>query len=306
MSRLVTIDCDYVMPQLAASFLREEQGEVAFIEANTSLALPRLLAALKRERFAPEQVKFIIVTHVHLDHAGGASALMEACPNATLLAHPRAARHLIDPTKLVASATQVYGEELFSKLYGVISSIPAARVRSMEDGSSVMLGSAELKFLHTRGHANHHMVVHDLKSSVVFTGDTFGLVYPALQRGKRFAYPSTSPTDFDGAAAIESIRRVEALKPRSVLLTHFGMFDDVGVIADQLVRWLEFSSGLVAEGKKSGDALGTLEQRFKWNLEKEVDLAAARSDLTLTDEDRKLIRFDLELNAQGLAIAATK
>lgn len=91
-----------------------------------------------------------------------------------------------------------------------------------------------------------------------------------------------------------------------MLLTHFGMFDDVGVIADQLVRWLEFSSGLVAEGKKSGDALGTLEQRFKWNLEQEVDLAASRSDLALTAEDRKLIRFDLELNAQGLAIAATR
>jgi glyoxylase-like metal-dependent hydrolase (beta-lactamase superfamily II) len=106
MSRTVTIDCDYVMPQLAASFLREEKGEVAFIEANTSIALPKLLAALKRERFSPEQVKYVIVTHVHLDHAGGASALMEACPNATLLAHPRAARHLIDPTRLVASAKQ--------------------------------------------------------------------------------------------------------------------------------------------------------------------------------------------------------
>jgi hypothetical protein len=141
---------------------------------------------------------------------------------------------------------------------------------------------------------------------MVFTGDTFGLVYPALQRGHRFAYPSTSPTDFDGEAAIASVRRIEALKPRSVLLTHFGMFDDVKVIGDQLVQWLEFSSGLVAEGKKSGDELGTLEQRFKWQLEQEFDLAASRADLVLSDEDRKLIRFDLELNAQGLAIAATR
>jgi glyoxylase-like metal-dependent hydrolase (beta-lactamase superfamily II) len=306
MSRTVTIDCDYVMPQLAASFLREEKGEVAFIEANTSIALPKLLAALKRERFSPEQVKYVIVTHVHLDHAGGASALMEACPNATLLAHPRAARHLIDPTKLVASAKQVYGEVLFERLYGVISAIPAARVHVQEDESKVELGGATLRFLHTRGHANHHFVVHDEQSNVVFTGDTFGLVYPALQRGHRFAYPSTSPTDFDGEAAIASVRRIEALKPRSVLLTHFGMFDDVKVIGDQLVQWLEFSSGLAAEGKKSGDELGTLEQRFKWQLEQEFELAASRADLVLSDEDRKLIRFDLELNAQGLAIAATR
>ena len=306
MSRLVTIDCEYVMPQLAAAYLREEQGEVAFIEANTTLTVPKLLAALDREGLAREAVKYVIVTHVHLDHAGGASALMAACPNATLLAHPRAARHLIDPTKLVASAKQVYGDELFEKLYGVISPIDAARVRSMEDGTQVTLGGAPLHFLHTRGHANHHFVVHDPQQDVVFTGDTFGLVYPALQRGARFAYPSTSPTDFDGEAAIASVHKVMSLAPRAVGLTHFGLFEDVATIGEQLIRWLEFSSGLVAEGKKSGDELGTLEQRYKWQLEQELELAASRAHLSLSAADRHLIRFDLELNAQGLAIAATK
>lgn len=306
MGALVTIDCEYVMPQLAASYLREEGGEVAFIEANTTHAVPRLLAALAKEGLAPEAVKYVIVTHVHLDHAGGASALMRACPNATLLAHPRAARHLIDPTRLVASARHVYGEEAFERLYGTIEAIDAGRVRSLEDGERVTLGGAPLHFLHTRGHANHHFVVHDEAKQVVYTGDAFGLVYPAMQRSKRFAYPSTSPTDFDGAAAIASVKKIVDLKPRAVALTHFGLFEDVQAIADQLIHWLELSTRLAEQGAKSGDEVGTLEQRFKWQLDQEFELAASRSGLKLTEADRQLIRFDSELNGQGLAVAAVK
>ena len=306
MSRSVTIDTHYVMPQLAAAYLREEGGEVAFIEANTTHCVPRLLAALAQERLAPEAVKYVIVTHVHLDHAGGASALMRACPNATLLAHPRAARHLIDPARLVASARSVYGAETFERLYGTIEAIDARRVTVLEDGARVTLGGASLHFLHTRGHANHHFVVHDEAQQVVYTGDAFGLVYPALQRAQRFAYPSTSPTDFDGPAAIASVQRVVDLKPRAVALTHFGLFEEVQVIAEQLVRWLELSTRMAEEGARSGDEQGTLEQRFKWKLDQEFELAATRAGLKLTESDRQLIRFDSELNGQGLAVAALK
>jgi glyoxylase-like metal-dependent hydrolase (beta-lactamase superfamily II) len=306
MARLVTIDCEYVAPQLAAAYLREERGEVAFIEANTALAVPRLLAALENEGLSPQAVKYIIITHVHLDHAGGASALVRACPKATVLAHPRAARHLIDPSKLVASATQVYGEEAFAALYGVIEPIPASRVRPLEDEAWVELGGARLQVLHTRGHANHHFVVNDLAREVVYTGDAFGLVYPALQRGARFAYPSTSPTDFDGAAAIASVSRILSLKPQAVALTHFGLFDDAAAIGAQLERWLELSSEMVELGAKSGDEQNVLEQRYRWQLEKELERSSVQAGLSLTDADRTLLRFDLELNAQGLAVAAIK
>lgn len=306
MGRLVTVDCDYVMPRLAASFLRESKGEVAFIETNTTYAVPKLMAALHEQGLDPKAVKYVIVTHVHLDHAGGASALMKLCPNATLLAHPRAARHLIDPSKLVASARVVYGAEVFDKLYGDIEPIDAARVQQLDDGATVTLGGATLSFLHTRGHANHHFVVHDSEENVTFTGDTFGLVYPALQRARRFAYPSTSPTDFDGEAAIASVKRVMDLKPRAVALTHFGAFDDVADIGAQLTRWLELSQTLVVDAAKSGDEQGTIEQRFKWQLEKEFEKAALAAGLTVTDDDRQLMRFDLELNAQGLAVAALR
>lgn len=303
MSRLITVDSRYVAPQLAAAYLREENGEVAFIETNTTHAVPLLLKALDEAGLSPAAVKFIIVTHVHLDHAGGTGALLTHCPNATVLAHPRAARHLIDPSRLVASARQVYGAEAFDALYGEISPIDAARVKALDDGATETLGGATLRFIHTRGHANHHFVIHDEAQNVVFTGDTFGLVYPALQAQGRFAFPSTSPTDFDGPAAMESVRRIMAMKPKAVGLTHFGLFEDVDAIGAQLLSWLEFSTRLFDEGKASGDEQGTLEQAFKWKLENEL---LQRLRFKPTAEQQKLINFDLELNAQGLAFAAVK
>jgi len=303
MSRLVTIDSQYVAPQLAAAYLREENGEVAFIETNTTHAAPLLLKALSDAGLSTDAVKFIIVTHVHLDHAGGTGALLKHCPNATVLAHPRAARHLIDPSRLVASARQVYGAEVFDALYGAIEPIDAKRVKALEDGSVETLGGAKLHFIHTRGHANHHFVIHDEAQNVVFTGDTFGLVYPALQAHGRFAFPSTSPTDFDGPAAIESVKRVMAMKPKAVALTHFGLFEDVDAIGAQLIEWLEFSLKLFEEGKKSGDEQGTLEQAFRWKLENEL---LKRLPFKPTADQQKLINFDLELNSQGLAFAAVK
>ncbi|HEY2510095.1 MAG TPA: MBL fold metallo-hydrolase, partial [Polyangiaceae bacterium] len=177
-----TIDCDLI-PRFTAAYLRVAGDECAFVEAHTPHALPKLLGALEAQGRRPEEVRWIVVTHAHLDHASGASALLAQCPNAVLLAHPRAARHLIDPQKLVASATQVYGEARFAELYGRIDPIPADRVRALEDGARFPLGDATLTVHHTAGHAKHHFVVHDPALKTVYTGDTFGLVYPALQRG---------------------------------------------------------------------------------------------------------------------------
>src|SRR5690606_24875289 len=211
-TRLRTIDSGYVRPGFAACYLRIQGDEAAFVETNTSHAVPRLLDALREEGMAPEQVRWIVVTHVHLDHAGGAATLLQACPNATLVAHPRAVRHLVDPTRLVQSSKAVYGEEVFQQLYGEIPAAPADRVRAVEDGETLELGDAVFRFLHVRGHANHHVVVHDPARDTEYTGDAFGLAYPYLQRAGRFVFASTSPTDFDGPAAKESVDRILGLK----------------------------------------------------------------------------------------------
>ena len=155
------------------------------------------MEVLKKEGLKPEDVQYLIITHVHLDHAGGSSALLKACPNAVLLAHPRAATHIIDPTKLIKSARLVYGESAFEKLYGEIEPVASARVRVMNDGETVQFGSRNLHFFYTRGHANHHFCILDSGSEGIFTGDSFGLAYPALQKNGLLIIPSTSPTDFN-------------------------------------------------------------------------------------------------------------
>jgi glyoxylase-like metal-dependent hydrolase (beta-lactamase superfamily II) len=303
-SALLTIDCEYLQPKLAAAYLRVEGREAAFIEANTTHAVPKLLAALKGTGLAPEDVRWVIVTHAHLDHAGGASALMEACPNATLLCHPRAARNLIDPTKLIASAIRVYGKEHFEQLYGAIEPIPAARVRELGDGEAVQLGGATLRVWHTAGHAKHHFVVHDVAKEAVFTGDAFGLIYPHLQRGKRFAFPSTSPIDFDAVEAHKSIDRIVGLSPRQVLPTHFGAYADAEVIAGQLRRWIDVSQAAIEDFIRRGQV--DCELALREVLDAELRRATDAAGLTLTEEDRALMELDLKLNAQGLAVVVAR
>jgi glyoxylase-like metal-dependent hydrolase (beta-lactamase superfamily II) len=294
----ITIDAD-VTPAFTACYLRTAGDECAFIEAHTSHALPRLLDALRAAGKRAEQVRWIVVTHAHLDHAAGAGALVRACPNATLLAHPRAAKHLIAPEKLVQSATAVYGAVRFRALYGTIEPIPAERVRALDDGASFPLADAELTVFHTAGHANHHFVVDDPATDTVFTGDTFGLVYPALQTRGRFAIPSTSPTNFDAALARQSIEKVLALGRRWVCPTHFGPYDDARDLAPQLVRFIDRAGAWVEASLRSAEPPEVMTARFA----KLWEAAIAEEAPWFGDEERKLLTLDVDLNAQGLVAA---
>jgi glyoxylase-like metal-dependent hydrolase (beta-lactamase superfamily II) len=295
----ITVDSD-VTPRFTACYLRLAGDECAFIEAHTAHALPKLLAALADAGRRPEQVRWIVVTHAHLDHAAGAGALVAACPNATLLAHPRAARHLVDPRKLVQSATAVYGPERFRALYGTITPVPEGRVRALDDGASFDLEDARLTVLHTAGHANHHFVVDDPALDTVYTGDTFGLVYPDLQRHGRFALPSTSPTNFDAQLARQSIDRVLALGRRTVCPTHFGPWDDPQAIAAHVVRFLDLAAEWVEQASRGDETVEAMTAR----LAKAWEQAIAREAPAFGGAERKLLELDVELNAQGLAFVA--
>lgn len=293
-----TIDAD-VTPRFTACYLRLAGDECAFIEAHTAHALPRLLAALETHGRKPEDVRFVVVTHAHLDHAAGASALLAACPRATLLAHPRAAKNLIDPEKLVQGATAVYGEKRFRDLYGTIAPIDASRVRSLADGDSFELGDSKLTVWHTAGHAFHHFVVDDPRVETVFTGDTFGLVYPALQGHGRFVLPSTSPTGFHAAEARKSLDKVLSLGERFVCPTHFDAYEDVMAIDGQMRRFLDRAEAWVDEAAGKDDPTSALEARFVtlWRA------AIAEEAPRLGPAELALLDLDVELNAQGLAYA---
>lgn len=301
-----TIDCDYTMPRYACAYLLIHEGRAAFVENNTVHAVPRMLEALARHGLSPEAVDWCIITHVHLDHAGGSSALMRACPNATLVAHPRAAPHVIDPSKLVSSARAVYGEARFAELYGDIQPLDPNRVKVMEDGESLELGGRPLHFLHTRGHANHHFVVHDPEAQAVFTGDAFGIAYPDLQTGGLFVFPSTSPTDFDGPLAREAVERIVATGARTAYLTHFGPITELERGAAQLKQTLEHSEALMEEAYASDAPDEALEARIAGPLRAHFMSRMEAEGAPRSPENLERIRLDLELNAQGLAFAANK
>ena len=198
---VTAIDSGYVRENMAACYLLEAGAEVAFIEAGTNNSTPRLLETLQSRGWNAGQVKYVIVTHVHLDHAGGAGSLMQSLPNATLLVHPYGARHMIDPARLEAGSRAVYGDELFDRLYGELVPVPEARTRAMQDGETVGLGSRRLRFIDTPGHARHHFCVHDSQTNGWFTGDTFGLSYREFDTSNgAFMIPTTTPVQFDPVA----------------------------------------------------------------------------------------------------------
>ncbi len=300
----LTVDCD-VTAQFTAAYVRVAGQECAIIETNTSHALPKILAGLSQVGRRLEEVRYVVVTHAHLDHAAGASALMAMCPNATLLAHPRAARHMVDPAKLVASATAVYGVERFAQLYGAIEPIAADRVKALEDQATFDLGDARLQVFHTAGHANHHFVVHDPALDELYTGDAFGLVYPALQGRGRFAIASTSPTNFDAAEARKSLQRIVGLQPRRVCLTHFDAYDDVAEIASQVGAWVDRAEAWLDEAARSGERVEVMTQRLARAWRQAVADESARRGLGFSDEAFRVLALDLELNAQGLAFVAS-
>jgi len=291
------IDCQYLFPEFAASYLIESGGELAFVDNNTAHSVPLLLGALKRGGFGPEQVRYVIITHVHLDHAGGTSLLMRECPQATLLAHPRAAPHMIDPSKLVGSARKVYGDEQFEKLYGEIHAVPAARVQAVEDEARLTLGKTELRFLHTRGHANHHFCVQDLGRGDIFTGDAFGLRYPALQGQGLFIFPSTSPTDFDPEEARKSVHRIVDSGATTAYPTHFGAVKELDAAKEQLLAELDFSEGLLNEAVQCPLADSELDQFCHRKI---------LEHFKRIHDPRGILKVDLELNAQGIAHVARK
>jgi glyoxylase-like metal-dependent hydrolase (beta-lactamase superfamily II) len=302
----VTIDSD-ILPKFTATYLRVAGDECAFIETHTSHALPRLLAALEAQGKKPEDVRWIVVTHAHLDHAAGAGALLARCPNATLLAHPRAARHLVDPTKLVASATAVYGEKRFAELYGKIEPIPQDRVRALEDGETFALGDATLRVLHTQGHAKHHFVVDDPATGTVFTGDAFGLAYPALQKdGKRFAIATTSPTDFDPAEARKSIDRIVALGEPAACLTHFDEVRDLVEVAHQLHAWIDRSEQWRDEAARSTATVSEMTASIQTKLRAAIEEDVKSRGIVFGEAEWKVLALDIELNAQGIAFVADR
>ncbi|MEO8081646.1 MAG: MBL fold metallo-hydrolase, partial [Caldimonas sp.] len=222
------VDTGFHRPAFDAAYLVVENGRGAFIDTGTNESVPRLLAALAAAGLAADAVDFVIATHVHLDHAGGVGQLMRHLPQARAVVHPRGARHLVDPSYLIRSATGVYGADEIERSYGTIVGVAADRVLRSTDGMVLELAGRPLRFLHTPGHAMHHHCIWDERSRGVFTGDTFGLSYREFDSARGpWIMPTTTPVQFQPEALRRSIERMLGFDPESIYVTHYGQVGDV-------------------------------------------------------------------------------
>lgn len=306
---ITTIDCQYMSPMQVASYLLVDEGRAAFVDNNTNNAVPLLLKALEEQGLGPEDVEQAIVTHIHLDHAGGTGKLVEACPNATVLAHPNAVRHLVDPERLVKSSRRVFGETIFDELFGEVQPVPEDRIRSVADGEVIKLGNRDLKYTHTRGHAEHHFIIHDLETNSLFTGDMFGLSYPPLQRGSRpYVVVVCPPPEFDPQAWRETVNVIVDAGADRLYPTHFGVCekDVIEPGAEELLRTIDTMEAImdeVANNDLEGDALTEFcEARVRESITQELE----RCGVPMDADTEYYGYLEVGLNTQGVAYHGRK
>ena len=291
------IDSEYYSKDFAAIYLLKKKNKVIIIETGTNYSVPFVKEALSQIGLSFSDVSYVIPTHVHLDHAGGAGLLMMQCQNAALVVHPRGARHLIDPSKLVAGAKAVYGENKFKEYYGEIFPIDANRVIQADDNFILDFDGRELRFIDTPGHARHHFCIWDKATKSMFTGDTFGISYRDLDhQDELYILPSTSPVQFDPEALIQSINRIMEFKPERVCLTHFSAIKPTKKATNKLIESIHFVSNLAIKYADKNDSESIIYKKMMdYFLEGLNEIGFQNNDYA---KDR--LSLDVLINTQGL------
>jgi len=297
---IYAVDTQYIRPGHDASHLILSNGRAAFVDTGPASGIPHLLEALDQLHVGRDQVEYVLLTHVHLDHAGGAGLLMQSLPNARAVIHPRGARHMIDPTKLIQGSIAVYGEARFRELYGRIIPIASERVTQSEDEMRIALGGRELELIHTPGHALHHYCVVDREAQAIFSGDTFGISYRRFDTAAgEFIFPTTTPVHFDPQALHASIDRLMSYRPNSIYLTHFSRVTQLRRLAADMHECID---GFVdiARRHSSDHERGV---RIRAELLSYLARRLRRHGFESSDaEIAELLATDVELNSQGLEV----
>jgi glyoxylase-like metal-dependent hydrolase (beta-lactamase superfamily II) len=244
---------------VTAGYLVEGPAPV-LVETGSQSSVPVVLSALASHGLGPNDLAGVVVTHIHLDHAGGVGDIARAFPKAVIYVHPRGARHLADPARLVASAATVYGDAL-DALYGRLEPTPPDRVRALEDGEEISLGGGRtLTAVHSPGHAKHHLALHDSGSGALFVGDAVGVRLPDAGTLR----PATPPADFDLAQALRSLHDFAARRPSALALAHYGVLDDAPdlLLAEAEVVLQEWAGVAQAAWRAGRDVESALRERF--------------------------------------------
>ena len=271
--------------------------EKTLVEVGASLSVPNILKALDELNISYDEIRYVIVTHIHLDHSGGAGLLLKHLPQAKIIVHPKGARHLIDPSRLIASAQQVYGDS-FDRLFSPIEPIPQERVILAEDGMNLEIGSdRSLTFYHSPGHANHHIIIHDAKSKGLFSGDALGVTFPLFEEmGIQFVVPSSSPVQFDPVAMIASVQHIKTLGIEKIYFTHYGTWENADKV---LTRMLNMIPQYVELGEKSFEVNSSWEG-IAGKLRGYYHSELYRMGVPANHPYLQSLELDTELNAKGI------
>ncbi len=295
------IDTALCRDDFAACYLIVEGDAAAFVDSGTYHSTPLIMQALAELGLKPENVKYVIPTHVHLDHAGGAGELMRLCPKATLIVHPKGAAHMIDPTKLIAGATAVYGSEVFTRDYGTLTPVPKERVIAAADADEFDLNGRKLSFHDTPGHANHHGGIFDERTRSWFTGDTFGISYREFDTDQgAWLFATTTPVAFDPDAWKNTLVKYESKQPKAMLLTHYSRVTELERLFPLLRQSLQAMVDIaLSEEPNAEGRLARIQKKIAQNL---VASAQAHGVSFSEDKIRELLALDIDLNGQGLEI----
>lgn len=257
-----------------------------------------LLDGLRQQDLDVGDVDFVFLTHIHLDHAGGAGLLMQQLPNARCVLHPRGAPHMVDPERLIAGTIAVYGEERMRAMYGDIIPIDESRVVIAQDEACFELNGREMHTLHTEGHARHHYVLNDPASRGVFTGDSFGISYRECDTvNGEFIYPTTTPASFDPVEAHKSVDRIMACEPEQLYLTHYSRVRDLGRLADDMHAGIDAYVEIALKHQAEPNRDARIQQAMDDYLSGRLVEHGFKGD---RDAIWSILEIDIVLNAQGL------
>lgn len=286
---LVAIDAHYNRTEGAISVYLLLGDRPALIETGPATTVDVVLEGIREAGLDPTDLRAAAVTHIHLDHSGAAGTLAERNPHLEVYVHPIGAPHLIDPSRLVTSARRLYGPAL-DTLLGEPQPIANSRVHILRDGEQVQLGLRTLTAFSTPGHATHHHVFLDHSNGDLFTGDAAGVALA----GSRYVSPPTPPPELDFAAWRQTLARLRGLRPRRLLLTHFGPQTWVEQLLQDLETRLDIRERLALEAASAGWDEGTLSERLKTLTEQEIAVAAPG------EERRYEVMTPLRNNVMGL------
>lgn len=289
---IVGIDTEMAGRQQVTSAYLLSSDQPTLVETGPTTSFNAVAAALEALGIGTHDLAHVVVTHIHLDHAGGAGTLAARFPAATVWVHERGAPHLADPTRLVASAARVYGQERMAELFGPVDPVPRERLRAVGEGEHIRFGKRSLEVLYTPGHASHHVALVDSETGSLFTGDALGIHLPDV----RVLRPATPPPDIDIELSVESIRRIRDRARSVLMLSHFGPVEEVEEICEVATTRLQKWAGIVREALDETDDLDRIAEVLGARTAWEFDSAAG----TAADRERYEILGSTRMNAMGL------